>query len=510
MKVNPIREGRVATMMPEKPYTEADVIVVGYGCAGGAAAISACDNGASVIILEKSAIPTPNSRCSAGNQIYPKDPKDKEKFAAYLHAVSFGTVRREIVDAFVDGLLQNPDWYKEMGGELEIFLFPPASCSLYIPDKTYSEIPEAQGLELELRCLKQTETCPEHVGGDRVWHLLDRQMEKRSIKVMLSTLAKELVKNERGDITGVIAEVEGRDVYIKARKGVIMTCGGFEFDEALKRDNLAPRPIFSFGNPDNTGDGIRMVQKAGAALWHMGKQATCLAVKVPEYEAGFVINLLAPGFIYVDKYGRRWADETHVECHEFWVPLSYFDTERFEYPRVPTYLIFDEELRRIGPISYATMGYNVITNKYIWSLDNSEEIKKGWIIQAKSIPELAKRLSIDESNLANTIAKYNEYCEAGKDADFGRPKEMLKAIEGPPYYAISLWPILFNTQGGPCRDKEARVLDPDGKPIPRLYAAGEFGSIWGFLYQTSTNFSETLVFGRIAGKNAATSPPLES
>ena len=63
----------------------------------------------------------------------------------------------------------------------------------------------------------------------------------------------------------------------------------------------------------------------------------------------------------------------------------------------------------------------------------------------------------------------------------------------------------YNTQGGPRRDKEARVLDPDGNPIPRLFAAGEFGSISGFRYQTSMNVSECLVFGRIAGRNAAIS-----
>jgi predicted oxidoreductase len=76
----------------------------------------------------------------------------------------------------------------------------------------------------------------------------------------------------------------------------------------------------------------------------------------------------------------------------------------------------------------------------------------------------------------------------------------------PPYYAMRLEPLLYNTQGGPRRDQEARVLAPDGSPIPRLYAAGEFGSIWGFRYQTSTNFSETLVYGRLAGKNAALLP----
>jgi succinate dehydrogenase/fumarate reductase flavoprotein subunit len=497
-------------MMPDKVDMETDVIVVGYGCAGGAAAISANDNGASVIILEKMAVPYSNSRCSAGNQMYPKDPKDKDKYADYLHAISFGSVEREIVDAFVDGLLENPDWYKKMGGELQVFLFPPATISLYIPSKTYSKIPEAQGLELQLHNLEQSETSPEHTGGDRVWNLLNREIKKRDgIKIMLATPAKELVKNDNGEIVGVIAESEGKNIFVKAKKGVIMTCGGFEFDEDLKREHLTPRPIFSFGNPGNTGDGIRMVQKAGASLWHMGKQATYLAPKVPEFEAGFVINLLAPGFIYVDRQAKRWGDETHIECHEFWVPLSEFDTDRFEYPRVPTYLIFDEEVKRIGPISYATMGYNVVANKYIWSSDNSAEIKKGWIVEAKKISDLAKKTSLDEATLTNTINRYNELCKANKDEDFGRPKEFLKAIE-PPYYAIPLWPVLFNTQGGPRRDKHARVLDPDGEPMPRLYAAGEFGSIWGFLYQTSTNFSETIVFGRIAGKHCANLPPSES
>jgi predicted oxidoreductase len=73
----------------------------------------------------------------------------------------------------------------------------------------------------------------------------------------------------------------------------------------------------------------------------------------------------------------------------------------------------------------------------------------------------------------------------------------------PPFYALRLVPLLYNTQGGPRRDSSARVLNCDGQPIPGLYAAGEFGSIWGSRYQTSTNFAEALVYGRIAGHSAA-------
>ena len=106
----------------------------------------------------------------------------------------------------------------------------------------------------------------------------------------------------------------------------------------------------------------------------------------------------------------------------------------------------------------------------------------------------------------NTIRRYNEYCKVGKDADFGRSKEDLRVLE-PPFHAIRLWPAFVNTQGGPRRDKESRVLDPEGHPIPRLYAAGELGSIWGYLYQGACNITEALVFGRIAGENAAAEKP---
>jgi predicted oxidoreductase len=108
--------------------------------------------------------------------------------------------------------------------------------------------------------------------------------------------------------------------------------------------------------------------------------------------------------------------------------------------------------------------------------------------------------------LEETLVRYNQYCKAGKDGDFGRPKEDLRALETS-LYAIQLWPALINTQGGPRRDKDSRVLDPEGKPIPRLYAAGELGSIWGYLYQGACNIGESLVFGRIAGKNAAAEKP---
>jgi 3-oxosteroid 1-dehydrogenase len=107
------------------------------------------------------------------------------------------------------------------------------------------------------------------------------------------------------------------------------------------------------------------------------------------------------------------------------------------------------------------------------------------------------------SVLDKTIKKYNRFCRKGEDTDFHRPPWSLTPIENPPYYAVKLWPGGPNTQGGPRRNKKAQVMRPDNTPVPRLYAAGELGSVWGMLYQGGGNIAECIAFGRIAGTNAA-------
>jgi predicted oxidoreductase len=86
---------------------------------------------------------------------------------------------------------------------------------------------------------------------------------------------------------------------------------------------------------------------------------------------------------------------------------------------------------------------------------------------------------------------------------------MLQPLGDGPYYAIELSPSMLNTQGGPRRDEKAQIVRPDGSPIPRLYSAGELGSIYSYLYQGTGNIGECLAFGRIAGRNAAAETPWE-
>lgn len=482
----------------EKPYDmSTDVVVIGYGGAGAAAAIAAYDRGAEVLVLEKMRAGGGNTKISGGAIALPR----QKEYIRYLEKLNYNSTPRHILERFVDEGLKVEDWFKELGGDLADATYlrvtiPPVASGMgwkHIPGSEY-------GTKKHVKSKTVTLTAGDPPGL-RLWNFLSSNVERRGIKLLTNTSAKDLLTNSEHEIIGVIAESGGKEIAIMARKAVILACGGYEYNEAMKWDYLAAKPVVANGNPGNTGDGIKMAQKIGADLWHMANLSCSPGFKTPEFESAFPVKFYSENFIFVDKYGKRFTDEASIEGHDYGKVFSWFDSHKIEYPRIPLYCIFDEVLRRKAPIYDNVLGLN--RDKYKWSLDNSEEIRKGWIKQGKTVGELADRIPVDKANLESTVKKYNEYCKAGRDPEFGRAKEYLSPLANPPYYALPIWPALYNTQGGPRRDEEARVLDVEGKPISRLYAAGELGSIWGTLYQGGSNIAECLVFGRIAGRNAA-------
>jgi succinate dehydrogenase/fumarate reductase flavoprotein subunit len=278
--------------------------------------------------------------------------------------------------------------------------------------------------------------------------------------------------------------------------------------------------IFPYGTPGNTGDGLKMASAAGAYLWHTAAlQWASFCAKAPSKQFGVAVgaripwNAKAGNFVFVNKYGKRFMKETKSIYH-YKGPLDvlFFDHEHAEYPNVPAYLVFDEVHRKSGPISTKPtdpVGYAIVHKIYDWSDDNSAEIEKGWIIKADTIPDLAGRIKVDRRGLEETINQFNSYCNTGKDLEFNRSRASMAPIGNPPYYALEMGLVLVNTQGGPKHNKYCQVLDPDDKPIPRLYAAGELGSFFGFLYQVGTNYPEAWAFGRIAGRQAASEKPFK-
>ena len=485
-------------------WEEVDVLVVGYGAAGAAAALSAHDAGAQVLVVEKCPQPGGNSLVSSANTVYPQNPADVGRFTRYLIEVCEGTTPAELIETYVRGLLELPGWLAALGGELEdlddrpMGFFP----SYYIPNLTFPQLPSAQGLRLVLRRLKQTRRCPQPTGGARMWHLLDNQLATRGIPVRCATPVCELLTDEAGRVSGAVVDADGYRREVGVRAGVVLACGGFAYAEELRRAYLPLPRAGALGSPGNTGDGLRLAQQAGAALWHLTDQASALGIAPHGWEAGFAINLPRPGYLYIDRKGHRFVDETRVEAHTACQLTANYDPATFNYPRVPCFAVFDEENVTSGPLGISMFSYNVVRLGYQWSEDNQTEIDRGWITRAETLDALAQTLGIPAETLSRTVDVYNQGAQAGSDVDFGRCRESLKPLM-PPFYALRLVPLLYNTQGGPRRDSCARVLDLDDQPVPGLYAAGELGSIWGSRYQTSTNFAEALVYGRIAGHTAA-------
>jgi succinate dehydrogenase/fumarate reductase flavoprotein subunit len=212
------------------------------------------------------------------------------------------------------------------------------------------------------------------------------------------------------------------------------------------------------------------------------------------------MRMPAEGYIIVDQNGRRFCNETGLEHYSMWMAVTKFDMEALRYSRIPSYLIFDERTRQNGPITSVGHGAN---RGYEWSSNNQIEIDRGWIVKGNDALDLAQKLPMREAGqLSATLAVYQEACRRGRDEEFGRASQTLIELQGD-LYGLPLWPCLLNTQGGPKRNSRGQILNAWGKPIKRLYSAGELGSIWGFLYQSGGNLGECLGLGRMAGTNAA-------
>jgi succinate dehydrogenase/fumarate reductase flavoprotein subunit len=343
--------------------------------------------------------------------------------------------------------------------------------------------------------------------GNAVYDALIDLVRRLGIDVRWSAPAARLLAPNHGRVEGVQL-ASGETIVADA---VVLACGGYEFDEDMKRNYLRAYPIHFYGNPGNTGDGVRMALDVGADLWHMN-QMIGRAIghfALPDgTPTGFIIDISPPGYVITDGYGLRFADEQPQAelLHGFYYELLQFDHHTGRYPRIPCYWFFDERRRSAGPLTHTNLGASAV-GLYRWSEDNRAEIEAGWITCGGTIEEAAAAAGVlDPGAAARSVATYNEGCAAGADP-FGRPRHSLVALDRPPYYCMRLWPGGSNTSGGPRRDEHARVIDVFGEPIEGLYAAGELGQPVGLRYPADgSNLSEALCFGQIAAEHALAGP----
>ena len=182
----------------------------------------------------------------------------------------------------------------------------------------------------------------------KLWIPLREQVEKRKVEVMYEAPAKALIQTPSREIAGIRAEVAGKPYFIKAKKGVILCCGGFEFDFEMQKQFLPGWPIYCQGSPGNTGDGIRMAQQVGAALWHMNNPLAGLGgMVVPEF-APVVIPIsvvrlrgtsasTSPESASCPRIGRAATVSATRNI------LLFFDGVVGDFTRLPCFTIFDED-----------------------------------------------------------------------------------------------------------------------------------------------------------------------
>jgi succinate dehydrogenase/fumarate reductase flavoprotein subunit len=467
------------------PPTEVDVLVVGFGAAGACAAIAAHDAGASVAVVEKTRTGGGNCVHSGGFLLELDGPNAVE----HLDALCFGKTDRAVLEAYVDGLTDVSGFIAELGGATA-----PVDVAAFggmLP--SWPNFPGAGHVRY-----RQAVPTADTPSGESLWRVLDAAVRERGIPVALDTPVVDLAVTDGGRVTGAIVKRDSAETSaVTAHGGVILASGSFEADAEL-RDTYLPLPLVTVGHQGNTGDTIRLAQRAGASLWHMSAFFGWLSFVHPDYLAAFTLDVHAPSFVYVDGDGRRFADETGWEVHDRVRALTAYLPRRRNRPRMPGWIVFDDAARQAGPLH----GIVGSPNGYTWSPDNSKELTAGWIKRGADSAELARATGLDAAVLQDTLAGYAAAVSKRADHEFGRAPATLVPLL-PPLYAIEMTPGVATASGGPRRDAEARVLRQGGTPIPGLFAAGAAGSIWGHLTEHGGGLTDAIVFGRIAGTSAA-------
>jgi succinate dehydrogenase/fumarate reductase flavoprotein subunit len=488
--------------MAEAAY---DVVVVGYGYAGACAAIAASDIGASVLLLERMKTPGGISICSAGGV---RVAEDTEQALAYLRATNAGKTPEPVLQALADGMTRAHERIQKFAGINGAVISKRAS-----PGNYPFEGAETFGFVYveAIPGFDPQEAYPHVAGspaGAMLFKVISDNVAARPIEVRCGVRVRRLL--EEGDrITGV--EADGQ--RIAARRGVVLACGGFEADPAMQAQYWQGGPALNAAFAGNTGDGIRMAQAAGADLWHMWHYHGCYGFRWPdpEYPFGVRVKRLPdwrPGeeaelppmsWILLDQGGRRFMNEYEPYVQDTGArPLGVYDPATQRYPRDPAFLVVDAQGLARYPLGKPT--HNDLKARAGWSTDNSAEIASRVLRRADTLAELADLIG---APVEAAIARWNAQCAESLDDDFGRPPSSMLPIATSPYYVGEVWQLVSNTQGGPVHDAGQRILDPFGRPIAGLYAAGELGSAFGHLYMSGGNLAECFVGGAIAGHNAA-------
>lgn len=528
-----------------------DVVVLGTGAAGLTAALAAASNGASVGLFEKAdrvggttalsggVVWLPNNRHAAEAGVH----DSREQALTYLHSLSNGSMRPELVEAFVDNVAPTLDWLESQtplrlelvprypdyhpehpgglpggGRSLEPALFDTRRLGPWrermvgtVRRLRLSEIPSGGGTGVIAPELlrRRTEASLEGLGRGLVAALLQGCLD-RGIAPRTGMRAVDLLV-DRGRVTGVRFATGTGPHEVRARRGVVIATGGFEHDRELVRDLVHGPLSHPPGVPSNTGDGLRMAMRLGARLGGVHEAWWVPVVLAPGPDGAPAPTLLLrertlPGTLMVNARGRRFANEA-ANYNALGAVFRTFDSASFSYANVPAWLLLDDAcVRRYGVFGTAP-GHGA----------------PDWATSAATLDGLAERIGVPADALTATVARFNDHVRNGHDPDFGRgesvydgwcgdqayygtPQATLGPLGTGPFHAVPVHPSALGTKGGPRTTPDGQVLSVDGTPVEGLYAAGNaMAAPTGMAYGgAGGTLGPALVFAHLAGRHAAT------
>ena len=498
----------------------ADVVTIGAGTAGLAAAISALDHGASVIMVEENVDIGGHGMCSGGQVHLGGGTSNQRKRAVEDSADQVfrdwirhdhGQSRysdRDLVRAFADENAATFEFLIENGVEFQDHLTGPTGASTVPRQQRTVQWPIAS---------ERVTHHPTRVGSGLV-RAIEASARSKGAQVLLRHKMTSIVRESpsAGRVLGVTAVHEGRAVNIAARKGLLVATGGSSSNVNLRR-TFDPRLTEEYqvaGEPwsRQSGDGEIAAMAVGAALWATANQTAEAGIAISKTRHigcrwGYSSLIWQPDarvfdlarasgltvgdwqdVILVNQTGRRFWNELDARYDFFAAAMAYSEGS--------------SSLNGGGPI-WAIFDHDAVTREG-WDPRPPHVDPDGYFFTGDTIAELARTIEnpyqsrpISPDVLQATVARYNSFVDTGTDADFER-RSPLHKIQTPPFYAAWATPILHDSLTGLRTNVKAQVIDIRGQVIPGLYCAGE--SQGGFAQH---GLGRCLVFGRIAGTDAA-------
>jgi fumarate reductase flavoprotein subunit len=485
---------------------KSDIIIMGAGTAGLAAAIEAAEHGAKVIIFEKASTTGGTGNMGMGplgvesrlqrlkNVLLTKE----QAFKIFMDFTHW-RVDAALVSAYINKSGDTINWLEEMGVEF-------ADVASYF-----------RGSEFTHHQVKGATGGPGPMATAAMMKCMTDRANELGVKIYLNTPIRKLIK-ENNKVVGVIAE--GKDGQIEARsKAVIIATGGFGDNVEMMKKYTGyewGKNIFSMRIPGVIGEGIRIAWEAGAAEEGLNME---LIYGLQGMTGGSMSNegmtqmlqLMAANYAFqqpglmVNLPGERFMNEEIIGAWTFTANAIARQKDSCGF------MIMDETKKNQFVTKSLDIGTSPMPVDRVENLDEVINICAGMsnpvIFKANSIEELAKKAGINAATLKETVEQYNKFCEAGRDTVFHKDPKFLSSVKTAPFYAGRHAPAAYGSLGGIKISHRTEAIDKDFNPIPGLYAAGTdacslYADSYVFVLGGNT-MGFALNSGRIAGENAA-------